>query len=244
MIEPFLKLALGEDVRPRLVPIRCHIMEIIVNNDHKLKTDVTAELSYEPSLSADHIGVTAENGVVTLTGHVDAYWKKSAAERAAGRVKGVKAIAENMEVRLSGHPKRADDEIAQAALNTFSWNSSIPDDAVKVRVEKGVVTLTGEVPWRYQHDEVARTIRNLSGVTNVYNNLSVKKRPDTAKIQDDIGNALHRSWFSDDDVKVTAKGGEIHLTGHVESWADRQRAGTIAWRASGATSVDNDLRVA
>jgi osmotically-inducible protein OsmY len=117
-----------------------------MKTDHQLKTDVLAELAWEPSISADHIGVTAKNGVVTLSGHVDTYWQKMAAETAAGRVKGVKALAEEIEVRLPLHIKHGDDEIATAALNRMAWDVSVPQDAIRVKVEKGHVTLTGTGP--------------------------------------------------------------------------------------------------
>lgn len=214
-----------------------------MNNDHKLKSDVLAELAWEPSVSADHIGVTAEGGVVTLSGHVDSYWQKAAAERAASRVKGVRAIAEEIDVRLPSETRHGDAEIAAAALHGLAWSASIPKDAVKVKVQDGFLTLTGEVDWHYQHDEVARTLRSLSGVTGISNQITVKRRPDTSKIQSDIGHALNRSWLSSDHVKVAAKEGEVHLTGSVDSWQDRNVAATTAWRAAGTTSVVNDIRV-
>jgi len=215
-----------------------------MNNDHKLKTDVLAELAWEPSVTADHIGVTAKDGVVTLTGHVNTFWQKHAAEKAAGRVQGVKALAEEIEIRLPLHFKRADDEIAAAALSRLSWESSIPPDAVKVKVEKGYVTLTGQVDWYYQIDSVAMMIRSLSGVTGVSNQLSIKVRPNTATISDDITHALHRSWFFDENnIKVTAEGGKVRLTGTVDSWSDLRKAASTAWAAPGTTSVQNDLRV-
>ncbi len=218
--------------------------ETILNTDHQLKTDVLAELAWEPSVSADHIGVTAKDGVVTLTGHVDTYWQKHAAELAAGRVQGVKALAEEIEIRLPLHAKRADDEIAAAALSRLSWDSTVPKDAVKVKVDKGFVTLTGQVDWRFQRDSAATTIRSLAGVTGVANEISVKLRPNTATISDDIQHALHRSWYFDDDnVKVSADGGKVHLTGTVDSWLDRQTAAATAWSAPGTTSVENDIRV-
>lgn len=215
-----------------------------MNTDHKLKTDVLAELAWEPSVNADHIGVTAKDGVVTLTGHVAAYWQKYAAEAAAGRVQGVKALAEEIEIRLPVHFKRSDDEIAAAALSRLSWDSSIPKDAVKVKVEKGYVTLTGQVDWHYQLESAATMIRSLGGVTGVANQLSIKVRPNTETISDDIMHALHRSWlFDENTVKVSAKGGRVHLTGSVDSWLDRQTAASTAWSAPGTTSVENDIRV-
>ena len=214
-----------------------------MNTDHNLKIDVTAELAFEPSVNADHIGVTAKDGVVTLSGHVEHYWQKSAAERAAGRVKGVRAIAEEIEVRLSGHTTHGDDEIAEAALHRLSWNSSIPKDAVKIKVDKGFVTLTGSVDWHFQHDEIARSIRTLSGVTGVANQITVAPRPNTSKIAKDIEHAMNRSWYSTDHIDVTAKGGEVHLSGRVNSWSDRNRASATAWGAPGTTSVVNDIRI-
>ena len=215
-----------------------------MDSDHKLKTDVIAELAWEPSVSADHIGVTARNGVVTLTGHVDTYWQKHAAEKAAGRVQGVKAIAEEIEIRLPLHAKRSDDEIAAAALSRFSWDSSIPKDSVKVKVEKGYVTLTGQVDWHYQLESAATMIRSLGGVTGVSNQLTIKLRPDTTTISDDIIHALNRSWFFDENnIHVSADGGKIRLTGTVDTWVDRQTAASTAWAAPGTTSVENDIRV-
>ena len=137
-----------------------------MNNDHKLKTDILAELTWEPGVNADHIGVTANDGVVTLSGHVNSFWQKQVAEAAAGRVQGVKAIAEEIEVRLPLHCKRNDDEIAAAALNRLAWDTSVPKDAVLVKVEKGFVTLTGQVDWHFQR-ESAPISRSLSGVTGV-----------------------------------------------------------------------------
>ncbi len=215
-----------------------------MNNDHKLKNDVIAELAWEPSVTADHIGVTAKDGVVTLTGHVSTYWQKRAAESAAGRVQGVKAIAEEIEIRLPLHVKRADDEIAAAALSRLSWDSSVPADSVKVKVEKGFVTLTGQVDWHYQQESALSVIRSLNGVTGVSNQLTIKLRPNTETIRDDILHALHRSWFFDDNnINVSADGGRVHLTGTVDSWTDLQTAASTAWAAPGTTDVENDIRV-
>jgi osmotically-inducible protein OsmY len=223
-------------------PTRTNPGEIMT--DHKLKNDVLAELAWEPSVSADHIGVTANNGVVTLTGHVATYWQKHAAEAAAGRVQGVKALVEEIEIRLPLHAKRTDDEIANAALGRLSWDSSIPKDAVKVKVEKGYVTMTGLVDWHYQQEAAAAMIRSLGGVTGISNQLSIKLRPNTETISDDIMHALRRSWFFDNNnIKVSAEGGKIHLTGTVDSLSDRRTAAATAWAAPGTTAVENDIRV-
>ena len=214
-----------------------------MSDDHKIKTEVTAELTFEPSVNADHIGVAVEEGVVTLSGHVEHYWQKAAAERATGRVRGVRAIVEEIEVRLAGTTTHNDDEIAAAALHRLAWESSIPKDAVKVRVQKGFITLTGNVEWRYQRDAIARSIRSLAGVTGVSNQITVKIHPNPIKIESDIEHAMHRSWYSTDHIDVTAKGGEIHLTGRVDTWSDRNRAAATAWSAAGTSSVVNDIRI-
>ena len=180
-----------------------------MSDDHTLKTNVLAELNWEPSVNADHIGVTAAGGVITLTGHVDTYWQKSAAERAAARVKGVRAIVEEIEVKLPFDAKHSDADIAAAALHWLAWSVAIPKDAVKIKVEKGFVTATGEVAWHYEQEEVARALRGLAGVTGVSNQVTVKVRPDTAKIEGDIGRALHRSWLSSDHVEVAASGPKV-----------------------------------
>ena len=177
-----------------------------MHSDHQLKADILAELAYEPSISADHIGVTAKDGVVTLMGHVETYWQKRAAETAAGRVKGVKAITEEIEVRLPLHIKHGDDAIAAAAVNRLEWDVSVPLDTIKVKVEKGFVTLIGTVAQHYQKDAAAWSIQSLIGVTGVANQTVVTPKVDTRTISDDIQHALHRTWFSDN-IKVSATDG-------------------------------------
>lgn len=214
-----------------------------MTDDHRLKQDVLAELGWEPSVCADHIGVTAKDGVVTLSGHVETYWQKLAAETAAGRVKGVKALAAEIDVRLPVHVRHGDDEIAAAALDRLGWDGSVPKDAVKVRVENGYVTLTGQVDHRYQSDAAAWDVRPLMGVTGVANQITVRPHPDGPQIADDIRRALHRTWSAPDDITVSASGGDVHLTGTVGTWRDREIAARTAWAAPGAVTVTNDLVV-
>lgn len=216
-----------------------------MQTDSQLKTDVLAELNWEPSVTAAHIGVTAKDGVVALTGHVGSYSEKHAAETAAGRVKGVKAVAEEIEVRLPYDVKHGDEEIAAAAIQRLSWNTSVPRDTVKLKVEKGWVTLSGQVDWRFQKDAAAADVRYLMGVIGVSDMVTIKPRVNVASISTDITNALHRSWFWDDDanVTVTAHGGAVKLSGTVDSWHDRMVAARTAWAAPGTVSVENDIRV-
>lgn len=213
-------------------------------NDNRLQQAVLEELNWEPSVTAAHIGVTANAGVVTLSGHVESFAQKHAAEAAVRRVKGVKAIAEEIEVRLPYDTKRSDDEIARAAIGRFEWDVSIPRDAIKVSVEQGWITLTGEVDWHYQKDAASMDVRALFGVTGVSDQITIKPTVNASNISDDIMHALGRSWFFDPKtISVSAQGGKVRLTGTVSSWHDRQIAATTAWAAPGATAVENDIAV-
>ena len=215
-----------------------------MSTDRDLQKSVLEELSWEPSVTAAHIGVTAKDGVIALTGHVENYMEKAAAERAAGRVKGVKAVAEEIEVRLPVDTHRSDEEIAAAALNRLAWSVTVPQDVVKVRVEKGWVTLTGEVEWHYQKEAAEHDVRGLYGVVGVSNQVDIKARVDALHVRDDIMHALHRSWFFDPAISVVATGGWVKLTGTVRTPYDRRVAGATAWAARGATAVENDIIVA
>jgi osmotically-inducible protein OsmY len=213
--------------------------------DDKLQKAVLAELNWEPSITSAHIGVAADHGTVTLTGHVESYGQKHAAEMAAGRVKGVRAVAEEIEVRLPFEVKRDDADIAAAAVERLAWDTATLRDAVKVKVEKGWVTLSGEVDWYFQREAAQRELRNLMGVRGVTNLITIKPRVDAVHLGDDIQHALHRSWFFDPEkVHVTVDGGSVKLTGTVDTWQDRRVAASTAWAARGTTSVENDLIVA
>jgi osmotically-inducible protein OsmY len=214
-----------------------------MSDDKQLKQAVLDELKWEPSVNSAHIGVTAKDGVVTLLGHVESYWEKSSAEKAARRVKDVKAVAEEIEVRLPFSVKHGDEEIALSAVNRLKWDGSVPKDAIKVSVEKGRITLTGEVDWHYQQDAAAADVRGLWGVIGISNQITIKPKPDTSKIKDNILVALDRSWFDPATINVSAQGGQVTLTGTVESWYERDEASSAAWAASGTTSVVNNLAI-
>lgn len=209
-----------------------------------LKQAVLDALRYEPSVNASDIGVTVDAGVVTLNGHVSTFLEKRRAERAASSVKGVRAIAENVEVRVPFEMKRGDGDIATAALDPLSWTSFVPKDAIKVKVEKGWVTLTGHVEWHYQKDAAADAVRGLHGVVGISNDIMLQPSVNATGISDAIGHALHRSWFWEPNtVVVTANGGKVTLTGTVHSWQDREMAESTAWGAAGASAVENDIVV-
>ena len=219
-------------------------MENTMSSDSDLKKAVLDELSWEPSVNAAHIGVTAHAGVITLTGHVHNYMQKIGVEKAAGRVKGVKAVAEEIEVKLPYDIKRSDEDIAAAAVDRLGWNAAIPIDAIKVKVQTGWVTLTGNVAWHFEKEAAERDLRALSGVIGVSNQIVVKPAVDAFNVKKDIEDALHRSWFYDPDtIQVAAQGGRITLSGKVATWDARRLAGSTAWSAPGATSVQNDIAV-
>jgi osmotically-inducible protein OsmY len=214
-------------------------------NDKLLRQDVIDELDFEPSIEAADIGVTAENGVVTLTGHVPSYSQKIAAERAAWRVKGVKAIAQEIQVRFAGDRKNNDDEIAQRAINILAWNSSVPRDAVHVTVQNGWVTLTGEVSWNYQRDAAETSIRRLSGVLGVTNDITLAPVAQPADIEERIRNALKRqAEVEASRIRVSVhEGGRVSIEGDVDNWKERRAVERAAWSAPGVRVVEDHLRI-
>jgi osmotically-inducible protein OsmY len=215
-----------------------------MTQDSQLQHSVLAEFAWEPSVSGGHIGVTARAGVVTLSGRVDSYAAKHAAEAAARRVKGVRAIAEEIEVRLPFESTRSDEDIAEAAIERLAWNVSIPKDSVTVGVQAGWVTLTGQVDWWFQKEAAELDLRPLHGVVGVSNQLTITPRVDTDSLSDDIIHALHRSWFFDPTtVTVAAHGGKVVLSGTVHSFHEFQVAEQTARAAPGTTHVENDIVV-
>lgn len=215
-----------------------------MSQDRLLQEAVLAEFAWEPRVTAAHIGVIAKNGIVTLTGHVENYPEKRAAEHAAARVKGVKAVVEELKVELHSSMVRSDEDIANAAANRLAWEVSVPRDAVKLKVEHGWVTLTGQVDWHFQKEAAERHIHGLFGVVGVLNEMTIKPRADATNIGHKIDLALHRSWFDPKTITVTTQGGKVKLTGSVETPGDRYVAGATAWGAPGATEVENDLIIA
>jgi osmotically-inducible protein OsmY len=216
-----------------------------MSKDHDLQQAVLAALDFEPSLNAAHIGVAADDGVVTLTGHVWSYAQKKASETAAGGVRGVKAVVEEIEVRLPYGADRGDDEIARAAVQRLAWDVSLPADGVSVKVDHGWITLSGDVDWAYQKEIAADDVRRLRGVVGVSNQITLRPGVDTFEISDKITHALHRSWmFDPKEVQVSAEGGRVRLTGEVPTPHDRRVAAATAWNTPGVIDVDNAILVA
>jgi osmotically-inducible protein OsmY len=190
------------------------------------------------------LGAISAAVFAALGSAAETYSQKLAAEQAALRVRGVKAVAEEIEVRLPFERRRDDGNIAAAAIERLAWSAGIPTDRFTVQVENGWVTLTGAADWFYQKEEAGLDVRRLLGVVGLTNHITVKPGVDTSSLSDDINHSLHRSWFFDgSNLPVSAQGGRVHLTGTVGSPQDRQTAAATAWSAPGATDVINDITV-
>ncbi len=212
-------------------------------SDASLQQAVIDELEWEPSVNAAHIGVAANNGVITLTGHVGTYAEKLAAEKAAGRVIGVKAVAEELEVRYSFDPPD-DADMAKSALQALSWDIEVPRDSVTVKVEKGWVTLSGTVDWYFQSSAAEADVRKLRGVLGVINEIKIKPRVQASDVKTKIRAAFSRNAQIDaDGINVTTDGGKVTLTGNVDSWYERNLAEDTAWSAPGVNQVEDRLTV-
>jgi osmotically-inducible protein OsmY len=212
--------------------------------DKELKQHVQNALDWEPSLDASDIGVSVDEGVATLRGNVSSYAEKVTAERVTLRVYGTKAVANDLVVHLPNGFARTDTEVAQAAVAALKWNTVVPKDRVTAAVANGWITLNGKLDWQYQKDAAARTVRDLTGVKGVVNNIAVQPRIKTTDVQDKIEAAFKRSAEIDARrIAVTTQDGTIILTGNVRSWAERQEAERVAWAAPGVKQVDDRLTV-
>jgi osmotically-inducible protein OsmY len=213
-----------------------------MKTDTELQRDVMDELKWEPTIKAAEIGVGVTDGVVTLSGYVDSFYKKWAAERAAARVFGVKAVAEEIQVRLPGSFKRSDEDIARAASNDLQWNVSVPYDRIKIQVEEGLVNLSGEVDWWYQKDAAEDAVRKLVGVVLVSNHITIKPAVKPQDVKDKIESAFQRNALLDSRrVTVETHGGKVILRGSVRNWAERDQVVWAAWAAPGVSEVESHI---
>lgn len=215
-----------------------------MKTDAQLKMDVEAELKWDPAVNATNVGVAVKDRVVTLTGHLDTYAEKFAIERAVQRVKGVQAVAIELDVKLAPGHVRSDSEIARAIESSFKWHALIPADRIQVKVEQGWVTLSGELDWEFQRRQAEGSVRNLTGVVGVSNKMTIKVTATPEDITQRIRDALTRQAVREaHHVQVSVSGRTVTLKGKVHSWPEKSAAQGAAWSAPGITSVINHLEV-
>ena len=215
-----------------------------MKTNQELQSDVENAIKWEPLMHAAEIGVTAKDGVVSLTGIVDSYVKKMEAENAAKKVLGVKAVVENIEVKFPSSWTKTDAEVANEVLAALKVNYSVPNEKIKVKIEKGWVTLEGDLPWNYQREAAVSATKYLNGVKGITNNIKIKSESHDAIEKKDVENAIGRSWLVDDSgINVSVSGTTVTLTGTVDSWYQKEEAGRIAWNTPGIWHVKNELAV-
>ena len=216
-----------------------------MKTDIQLQQDVIAELKWEPSVNAAQIGVEVKDGIVTLAGHVSSYAEKLGAERAAQRVSGVKALAIEMDIKLAGSSMRNDADIANSAKNVLQWTTYLPKDAVKIMVENGWITLSGEVDLEYQKRAAVKGVRSLMGVMGVSDQIVIKPYVSLSAIKSDIEAALKRRATTDAKrISVDVRGADVTLTGTVHTWLERDLAKHAAWGTPGVRSVVDNMTIA
>jgi len=215
-----------------------------MKSDAQIQHDVMEELNWEPVININEIGVAVKNGVVTLNGMVDTYSKKIAAERAAKRVSGVKAVAQDIEVTLTASGRRNDPEIAETVINTLKWNSQVPSERIKIVVEDGWVTLEGTLEWEYQRVAARNSIENLYGVKGILDNIIISSKVKPVDIKQKIKAALERSAVVDaEKINVEVSGNKVILRGIVHTWTEKADARNAACSAPGVWEVDDKLEI-
>ena len=215
-----------------------------MKTDSEIKQDILDELAWQPNIDETQIGVIVEDGVVTLTGIVNEFSKKVAAKKAVKSVVGVKAIAEDIEVKYGDDYKKSDQEIAKAAVNTLEWNASVPKEKVMIAVENGYIYLSGKVDWEYQKNSAKRAVAYLMGVKGVVNNIEIQPKVKPSDVKDKIARAFKRSADVDaSEILIDVEGSTVRLRGTVNSIKEKEDAQSAAFRAPGIIKVKNELKV-
>jgi osmotically-inducible protein OsmY len=215
-----------------------------MKNDSQLQLDIMDELKWQPGLHHEEIGVAVKDGVVTLMGNVKSYSEKLLAEKAARQVKGVRAIAEDINVHYDWQPKTSDSEIAQRVCHVLEWDPMIPRDKIEVTVEDGVVKLKGKVDWHYQKDLAFKNTSKISGVVHIDNGIEVTPKVSVGDVKERIEEAFERQAdLEAEKIKVRADGGRVTLSGNVSTWSQRKLAERAAWAAPGVNYIDDKLTV-
>lgn len=215
-----------------------------MRNDDEIRDDIIAELEWDPKIESTEIGVTVKDGAVSLMGVVGSYAEKLAAEQAAKRVRGVRAIAEEIRVRLPSDRSVTDEDIAERIAHVLEWNTSIPDSNIQAEVRNGFVTLTGEVEWNYQRESAKDLIAGIKGVSAVSNMIKVRSRVVKTDITREIALALKRNAdLEAARIKVDVDGSRVTLNGDVKAWYERKLVEDAVWAAPGVTQVTDNLRV-
>jgi osmotically-inducible protein OsmY len=215
-----------------------------MNLNSDLQQKVSQELLWDPSLDASHVGVTVKDGIVTLTGYVTSYFEKKVSERIVKRVANVKAVVDELDIKLPGSSERSDLDIAESALLVLQLNVSVPKDRVKLVVENGRVTLDGEVEWQYQRTAAENALKSMRGVKEILNRIMVKPTVSASDVRVKIQSALMRNAQLDaNHITISTHGGTVILGGHVQSWAEKEQAEAAAWSAPGITKVENNVGI-
>lgn len=215
-----------------------------MSDELKLQQSVIDELEFDPAVNAAHIGVSVRGSVVTLTGHVETFAEKFAAERAARRVRGVTGVAQEIEVHLAVDKKTADDEIAQRAVKILEWDVAVPSNAIAVKVEHGIVTMSGTVDWAFQRAEAEYDVRKLGGVKGVVNAIALRPKVRATDVREKLMAAFERNAEVEAKrITVEVTDGRVVLSGKVDSWIEREEAERAAWSVPGVTAVEDRIAI-